>query len=253
MKKYLALRSSSLISQAVMKAFDSQVSFISFVRLSCSGFPDSSEVASLALSTSVRIPRNGLFRSLKWWMLWCQYNWARRYFERNRNTVALCWNGLNSSRRAFVEGAKRAGAGTVLFELSPFIGRVTVDTKGVNFLNSLPRSADFYLHWQALNPAESGRWMVVRDSIVSRRQSKNKNVQQVMADIPSNERPYIFVPLQVQSDSQIRLFGGLVESMTHFVQLLNEYASHLPLGWTLRIKEHPTSKMPYRLQEIITH
>lgn len=236
-----------------MKAFDPQVSFISFVRLSCFGFSDSGEVASLALSTSVHIPGNVLLRRLKWWMLWCQYNWARRYFECNRDTVAICWNGLNSSRRAFVEGARRSGAGTVFFELSPFNGRVTIDAKGVNFLNSLPRSADFYTRWQSLNPEESGRWMNIRDSIVSRRLSKNINVQQVMADVPLCERPYIFVPLQVQSDSQIRLFGGLVQSMTHFVQTLDEYVSNLPMGWTLRIKEHPTSKTPYRLSEIITH
>lgn len=235
-----------------MRAFDASVVFISFVRLGWRSYPDSSEVASSALAASKQIPRSRFWYRLKWLMFRCQYSWARHYFEKHTDTAALCWNGLSGSRRAFVEGARRAGAPTVLFELAPLPGRVSIDVKGVNYVNSLPRKAEFYLNWQQAHPEFYGIWREVRDSIVSRQASRNSNVQQIQRPIPLEQRPYMFVPLQVQNDSQIRLFGGWVNSVTHFVELLNHHAKSLPEGWTIRIKEHPTSKIPYGLERIIT-
>lgn len=251
--RFLALKPSSPRGRSAMQAFDANVAFISFVRLGWRSYPDSEEVASSALAASKHVPRSRLMYRLKLLMFRCQYNWARQYFENHTDTAALCWNGLSGSRRAFVEGARRAGAATVLFELAPLPGRISIDGKGVNYFNSLPREASFYLNWQQAHPELEGGWREVRDSIVSRQASKNANVQQIQRSVPLEQRPYLFVPLQVQNDSQIRLFGGLVGSVTHFVELLNQHAKALPEGWTLRIKEHPTSKIPYGLDRIITN
>jgi len=234
-----------------MQAFDVGVAFISFVRLGWRAYPDSDEVASSALAASKRIPRSRLWYRLKWLMLRCQYNWSRNYFENHIHTAALCWNGLGGSRKAFVEGARRAGAPTVLFELAPLPGRITIDAKGVNYMNCLPRNSQFYLDWQASHPDLSSAWMAVRDKIVSRQSSKNKKVKQELCTDDSLDRPYLFVPLQVQNDSQIRLFGGHITSIDHFVLLLDQFSENLPNGWTLRVKEHPTSPIPYRLDVLI--
>jgi capsular polysaccharide export protein len=234
-----------------MQAFDASVAFISFVRFRQRSYSDSDEVATIALTASKHIPRSPFWYRLKWLMFRCQYNWSRNYFEYHTDTVALCWNGLSGSRRAFVEGAKRAGAATVLFELAPLPGRITIDAKGVNFVNSLPRNSQFYTNWRAAHPEHKDAWMDVRDRIISRQGTKNKNVKQELSTDDSLERPYLFVPLQVQNDSQIRLFGGHVTSVDHFVRLLDQAADKLPEGWTLRVKEHPTSPIPYRLEKII--
>lgn len=251
MTRYLALKPASRLSRSAISAFDPNVSFLSFVRLAIRGYAESPDVAGVALSAAVHVPKNRFIRHMKWWMLRLQYNWSRRYFERHPDTVALCWNGLNSSRRVFVEGARAAGAPVVLFELAPLPHRVTIDAKGVNYFNSLPRHADFYLDWQRLHPELENRWREVRESIVSRQAGKNAKVQQIQRSIPQDQRPYLFVPLQVQNDSQIRLFGGMVKSVPHFVEMLDRHAGALPEGWTLRIKEHPTSKIPYGLDRII--
>lgn len=234
-----------------MHAFDENVCFIPFVLLSFKSFADSDEVASIALNTSVHVPKYRIVRWLKWWLLRCQYNWSRSYFERHTDTAAMCWNGLNSSRRAFIEGAQRAGAATVLFELAPLPQRITIDSKGVNYLNSLPINLEFYQNWQAQNSDTTDAWQQVRKQIVSRQETKNKNVQQNVVNMAEIPKPYLFVPLQVQGDSQIRLFGGLIQSVTQFVKTLDDYADQLPDNWTLRIKEHPTSEEPYHLDKII--
>lgn len=249
--RFLALKPSSLRGHSAMQAFDARVAFISFVRVGWRSYPDSDEVASLALAASKHIPRSRFWYRLKWLMFRCQYNWSRHYFENHSDTAALCWNGLSGSRRAFVEGARRAGAATVLFELAPLPGRITIDAKGVNFVNSLPRDSRFYVDWQAAHPEHKDAWVDVRDGIVSRQGSKNKNVKQEFRTDDSLGQPYLFVPLQVQNDSQIRLFGGHVTSVDHFVRLLDQASEKLPEGWTLRVKEHPTSPIPYRLEELI--
>ncbi|MBC7675855.1 MAG: hypothetical protein H7173_07330, partial [Rhodoferax sp.] len=78
-----------------------------------------------------------------------QYNGSRAYFECHKDVVAVAWNGLNGSRRAFMEGARDAGARTLYFELAPFKGHITCDPQGVNQMNSLPRNIEYYRNWMS--------------------------------------------------------------------------------------------------------
>ena len=250
--RFVSLKPSTMIGRSVMQAFDEKVSFISFVRLwwGCS-YKDSDEAASLALKFSKNIPNSKILYFFKYWMFRAQYNWTRRYFEKHPDAGALCWNGLNGSRRVFIEAARHAGAHVVIFESAPLPGRLTIDTKGVNFANSLPRNSQFYINWQLKNPQHQHSWISVRQSIVSRMSSKNKNVKQLTCSDTTLDQPYIFVPLQVQTDTQIKVFGGCIKSVEDFVCLLDKYATELPHGWVLRVKEHPSSPVPYRLDELI--
>jgi len=234
-----------------MQAFDENVSFIHFVRLRAFSYNESDAAASLALKFSKNVPTSKILYFLKYWMFRAQYNWARAYFEKHPEAGALCWNGLNGSRRVFVEAARHAGAYVVIFESAPLPGRLTIDLKGVNFANSLPRNSQFYVDWQAANPQHLDAWTNVKQRIVPRRSSGNNNVKQLTCSDVTLEQPYIFVPLQVQTDTQIKVFGGCIKSIEEFVCLLDEYATDLPPGWVLRVKEHPSSPIPYRLDELI--
>ena len=66
-------------------------------------------------------------RRLNRWLFALQYNGARAYFAAHPDAVAVCWNGLNGTRRAFMQGARHAGARLLFFELAPLPGRVTID------------------------------------------------------------------------------------------------------------------------------
>ncbi|MGB0904098.1 MAG: capsular biosynthesis protein, partial [Mangrovicoccus sp.] len=132
----------------------------------------------------------------------------------------------------------------IAMERAPLPGRVTVDPVGVNQVNMLARDPDFYRSWasEQTSQREAG-WRELKSKLVARAASKRSDVAQSAADSTLAETPFIFCPLQVPDDTQIKLFGGWVRTMDRFLMLLEFAASQLPEGWHLRVKEHPSSKI----------
>lgn len=201
--------------------------------------------AEAALAAATRPAKNRFASTLKRKLLELQYNGSRAHFEARPGLTAVTWNGLNGSRRVFIDAAADAGSGQLFFELAPLPGRITVDPKGVNFRNCLPRSIDFYLNWFANAEIAPDRWREAGRSI---RQRASILVAQPIDTpcIPSLSEPFLFVPLQVPGDSQLRLFGGEFKTVPAFIDALAVAASALPNGWHLRVKEHPSSPQSFR-------
>ena len=212
------------------------------IGLSLRGFPETAGRADEALAVAKRQPRNPLVRWLKRCLLRMQYNWSRRYFTRHRGAVAMCWNGMTGSRRAFMSGARDAGAPRLFAELAPFPGRVTLDPQGVNAASSLPRDPAFYRDWaeQALG-GNKDDWRAMGENLTAR-VSRRADVGQGAADALVDAGPFLFVPLQVPNDSQITLFGGWTGDLPGFIAALGTAARALPAGWHVRVKEHPSSR-----------
>jgi len=167
-----------------------------------------------------------------------QYNGARAHFAKHPDQVAVVWNGLDGSRRAFIEGARDAGARTLVFELAPINGRITCDPVGVNNANSLPRQIDFYLDWAKKSGVNLSAWKDYRSKITQRQPSRTKQQRSEIAV----EGRYLFAPLQVPGDSQLRLFGGNFRTVPDFIDALVAAAECLPDGWHLKVKEHPSAE-----------
>ncbi len=207
-------------------------------KLAFANWPQTTERAEKALLAARGIPALGLKRRIWTRILQMQYNGTRRYFERNPDHVAVVWNGLNGSRRVFLDAAKDAGAKTLSFELGPFPGRITVDPVGVNYANSLPRSAVPYKNWLSESGVDPSAWRALGAQI---RQRTPDQPPAPSAGLPSLTDPFIFAPLQVPGDSQLRLFGGAFRTVDAFVTALVQAAKALPDGWHLRLKEHPST------------
>ena len=207
-------------------------------KLSLRNWPQTKERAETALLAARDIPAPGLKRRLWAWILQKQYNGMRQYFEAHPSHVAVAWNGLNGSRRVYLDAAKDAGAKTLSFELGPFPGRITVDPKGVNFANALPRDAAPYRHWLRQSDVDPEGWRALGARIKQR--TPLAPPAQTKA-LPPLTDPFVFAPLQVPGDSQLRLFGGNFRTVESFVQALANAADHLPEGWHLRLKEHPST------------
>lgn len=212
------------------------------------GYPQTTDRARTALAVSTRIPTNRLLRRLKLALLAWQYNGARALFARNPQAVAVVWNGLNGSRRVFADAARDAGLRTLFFERAPLPGRVTVDPKGVNFANALPRDIGFYTNWLARSAVPPDQWRALRGQIRQRQpnapfrtRAQKDTVQGVLAPFALTD-PFLFVPLQVQGDSQLRLFGGAYRTVPDFITMLCGVSQALPAGWHLRLKEHPSGQ-----------
>ncbi|MCV6596877.1 MAG: capsular biosynthesis protein [Mangrovicoccus sp.] len=206
--------------------------------LSLRGWVESDGVADTALARA-RKPAKGLNAWAKGALYRAQYNWARRAFERSPG-AALAWNALGSTRYAFLQGARDAGSRAFAMELAPFPGRVTLDGKGVNWENSVPRDADAFWAWAGEDPTRrSEDWRGLRAGL-SARAARRADVGQEQGDL--GDAPFIFVPLQVPNDSQIRLFSGWAGSVEGLIDALGRCAGQLPSGWHLRVKEHPSAR-----------
>lgn len=221
-----------------------EVRHLTDASLRLQGYPETRARVDQSLATAKRPPRSGLVRTLKRALYGAQYNAFRKYFDDNRDAVAVSWNGIKGTRRAFMGAARDAGRPTVFLERAPLPGRVTVDPAGVNQENSLPRDAAFYRSWAAGDPARSGAgWMDLKAKLVARA-PKRGDVAQGAARDDLAARPFIFCPLQVPDDTQIRQFSGWVGPIERYLAHLSDAVPSLPEGWHLRLKEHPSSRIP---------
>ena len=215
-----------------------EVTFIRLAPVGLANYVEAGVRAANALATATKQPRSAIAQRAKLWLLKRQYAGCRAYFARNPNVVAVAWNGLNGTRRVFMDAAKDAGNKTLFFELAPFADRITIDPKGVNFANSLPRSAAPYIHWAAKNTTYPQGWHTLRDTITQRKPRASVSATNT---VPPLTQPFVFVPLQVPGDSQLRICGGAFKTVELFVAAILQAAKHCPKGWHIRIKEHPTA------------
>jgi capsular polysaccharide export protein len=213
------------------------------IGLSFRSFAQSHVRTGEALAVAKRKPKGKLGTYLKYRLIWAQYNWSRRYFAKHPDAIALCWNGMTGSRRVFMQGAQDAGAARLYAELAPFPDRITLDPQGVNAANTLPREASFYVEWAAeQSTLNDEAWRALGANLTARN-SKRSDVGQASGADLSTQGPFLFVPLQVPNDSQITLFGGWTQSVAGMIEVVAKAATHLPDGWHIRIKEHPSAKV----------
>ncbi|MDP3194849.1 capsular biosynthesis protein [Tabrizicola sp.] len=207
-----------------------------------SSYPETASRAEEAYAAALRPRRPSALAWPQKQFYAFHYNGIRNWFERHPDRIAVAWNGLNGLRRIFMDAARDAGARTLYFELAPFKGRITCDPVGVNQANGLPRTAEFYLDWMTRSTAQADEWRRYRTNIAQRVPAHAKPDGTAQAK-PAG--PYLFAPLQVPGDSQLRLFGGRFRTVPDFIEALICAAEALPEGWHLKIKEHPTSPISF--------
>ena len=200
------------------------------------GYEQTQARAQACLARAKKQPKRALARWLKLTFLKGRYNWARRYFETHPEAVALCWQGLTGTRRAFMEGARDAGARVLFAELSPLPLRRTLDAQGVNAEGSVPRAGAFY---DSVTP--DLELLANLKGGFKARVPRRADVGQAAGEFGGAQ--FLFVPLQVPDDSQMTLFAGWCGGLAGFLEALADASQSLPEGWHLRLKEHPSSKV----------
>jgi capsular polysaccharide export protein len=206
------------------------------VPVSFRGFPETGARANEALRRAKRQPRTAFGRWLKHALLAGQYNWSRRYFTAHPGTLALAWNGLTGTRRVFLLGASDAGAARLHCELAPLAGYVTVDPMGVN-------AEGLALTAEVAGARDQALIEGLRGAMVAR--APRRGDQSAAQPLPDDVAPFVFVPLQVPEDSQIRIFAGWVGDIPGFLAAIGRMVPHLPAGSQVRIKEHPSARTSF--------
>jgi len=220
-------------------AVDGAARRLPMIPLSWRDWPETRARVEVALSRAKRQPRSALGRVLKRQLIRGPYNWSRAHFTRHPEHVALAWNGLTGSRMAFLAGARDAGAFALHAELAPLPGRITLDPAGVNAESSVPQDPAFFRAWAS--GRDTANWRVAGAGSKART-SRRADVAQGTGALPDS--PFLFCPLQVPNDTQVTLFAGWTGDMGGFLQALARAADRLPAGWHLRLKEHPSARIP---------
>lgn len=156
---------------------------------------------------------------------------AQALLERERPDALVVWNGSHRYCK-LLTALVPAECKTFYVENGLLPDTTTFDAKGVNYLNSVPRNADFYLNYPHpvvdFQPA----------SVLIPRKPRAGGVPPI--ELP---RQFIFMPFQDDRDSQVRLFSPWVNNMSQMFALGERLAEET--GMTVVFKEHPSSRETY--------
>jgi capsular polysaccharide export protein len=157
------------------------------------------------------------------------------YFRSESFDLVGLWNGLKWRQQLVSEILRREGMDKLYFENGAIPGTTTVDPKGVNYVSSIPRDPEFYMSRTKKN--------VKLPSKLVERETKKRPSTTTYKTLPGK---YIFVPFQVDSDTQITEFSDWIKNMRHLFDVISALKERLGDEIPdIVIKEHPSSKNSY--------
>ena len=163
------------------------------------------------------------------------------YFMEHPSVLVAIWNGNKFYGATAILAANAAGRKIVHFEGGLLPRTTTVDDKGINYANSLPQTTDFYLDWAKKNKRRLAASLPT--TLIKRKFNKRKKITGKEKNLPVR---YIFVPFQVNGDSQIFKHSSWISNMHHFYRILEHLCFSLQTTQIqLVIKEHPSCPMNY--------
>ena len=145
----------------------------------------------------------------------------------------LVWNGFMFRQAIALEIARLHRIKPIYFETGFLPNRFVIDKKGVNFYNSVPRDINFYKNYKNDKPLP--KELIPR---TPRNAKKFANIKK--ENLP---KEFIFIPFQVDYDTQILLFSPWIKNMEQLFFLMKEIAEQLNIN--IVFKEHPSSKKEY--------
>ncbi|WP_444939374.1 capsular polysaccharide export protein, LipB/KpsS family [Microbulbifer sp. JMSA002] len=171
-----------------------------------------------------------------WQMLKRTGSGRKRYLELRKKTYSqilrknkfdyiYLWNGNFSYQANFIKLAKKLCLNLKYVEVAWFDQNNTyyVDPKGVN-----------------ANSIIAGNAHTISENYLTKGQEFCKNYKDLKFSGCSISDSYILVPMQVESDSNIRLYSSY-KSMSEFIDDLSTW---LPENVEVRVRRHPKSAMP---------
>lgn len=151
---------------------------------------------------------------------------ATRYFYNymcnNPVDLVSVWNGINLPVACAARVAKKLGKKTLFFENGYLHDTTTVDPKGVNYQNSLVNKTRAFYDEIVL---EEKLLAKLYNAVPAIRGLKTKWYQSLISTQPGNPPEavilpdkFIFLPFQVQDDTQVLLYSPRIQSMRELVQ-----------------------------------
>ena len=205
--------------------------------LDCEALPAIVEgkLAELTARKRARHPWSRLFYSRLYALLaviaWLRY-W--RPIARSGASVLAVWNGYFFRQAIACAIAEKLGLSCVFFENGLLPDTTTLDGRGVNFANSVPRDPDFYV-----SRPEAG---VLPKALVPRAARRPDRFAEAETALPAR---YVFVPFQIDHDTQITRFSPWIRDMEHLFAVVTAVFECEAPGFDLVFREHPSAAKTY--------
>ena len=156
----------------------------------------------------------------------------RSRFKQSGISQLILWNGLKLRQRIATIAARSLNIPCYFIERGALPGTTTLDARGINYLNSVPRSTDFFFHQSFQG---------------NQKFPAIKNQEKPLPGLPER---YIFVPFQVNTDTQITMFSPWINHMPHLVEVLMELETELGKDMPeIVLKTHPACPQDYKQLE----
>lgn len=156
---------------------------------------------------------------------------AQALLDRERPEALGVWNGAHRYCKLLIALAPPE-CKTFYFENGLLPDTTTVDPRGVNYLNSVPRDADFYINYPHAAPEQQPAAVLIP------RKPRTSGIEPVA--LPEQ---FVFIPFQDDRDSQVRLFSPWIANMRELFALGERLTQET--GVTVVFKEHPSSRETY--------
>ncbi len=181
--------------------------------------------------------RLGIFRGIYTAAARLHYDHAMSMVQRLRPDALGVWGGNAVDAKAVVIAARHCEIPCLHFENGFLPNTTQMDPRGVNVESSVPRDPEFYANRLTSDLPD------LPDSIVPRTPHRRKKG---LAPISLPDR-YIFVPFQVQLDSQILLHSPWIRGMRELFQTMIDAAQRVGGAPppTLVFKQHPSCPIRY--------
>jgi len=187
-------------------------------------------VEEFPLKSRIRIPR--ILLSMYFQGL-ARIHFLRYYAVLDKQyTKMLIWNGGKFRERIAIEVANILNIKVYYFENGLLPHTTVFDSKGINYFNSVPREALFYQNYHSN--------ITLPKSLVPRKGKGRKIFKGNKRPLPDS---YIFVPFQVDSDTQIIMQSPWIKDMNALFEIIEQLSQSTNYHFVL--KEHPSSGIKY--------
>ena len=168
------------------------------------------------------------------------YNRFSDLFYKEPPDFICLWNGHRLPEYAIKLIAEKRNISVAHFENGLLPNTTTFDFCGVNDKNCLPRNKTFYQNYQPRSTLDT---MPIKQRNSNSNKIRHASKKRFFDPLP---KTFIYVPFQVNFDSQILLNSPWVTSMEALYCLLDKLTLHPSLSeYYFVIKEHPSDSRKY--------
>jgi capsular polysaccharide export protein len=188
--------------------------------------------------------RKGRERSAAYWRLFSiikriesriLFSIYRQALAHSNASSMVIWNGLKYRQLIAISAAESLDIQIIYMENGLLPGMTTMDAQGINYRNSVPRDLDAF---EQLAPID----------LTPLNTALKEQFTEHPTDLPEH---YIFVPFQVNTDSQVVLFSHWIKDMFDLVKQFDIAAAELGNKMpNIVFKPHPACDQKY--DELIT-